>query len=91
MHVILTQPRFFQVVNNDLQRIVQYAKNSSTLSASHVGLDTEFLEMLPDLYEMVNQRMTLYVPCDGTKKRKDGCTSPAQITVRVSKIKRIRV
>lgn len=85
LHVILTQPKLFQELNHDLHRIVEYAKCSSSLQASHVGLDNEFLEMLPDLYEMVTVRLMLHIPCDGTK-RKDGCKAPARVTIKVIRL-----
>lgn len=82
LRVILTEPRLFQEINQDLNQIVEYAKRSSSLQASHVGLDNEFLEMLPDLYTMVTVSMTTHIPCDGNK-HKDGCKGPAQVVVKV--------
>ena len=82
LRVILAQPKLFQEVNHDLNRIVEYAKRSSSLQASHVGLDNEYLEMLPDLYETVTVRLTVHIPCNGSK-HKTGCKAPAVVTVKV--------
>ncbi|XP_066931851.1 ectopic P granules protein 5 homolog [Clytia hemisphaerica] len=86
LRVILTQPKLFQEINHDLNRIVEYAKRSSSLQASHVGLDNEYLEMLPDLYETVTVRLTVHIPCDGSK-HKTGCKAPAVVTVKFDELR----
>lgn len=81
-HILLTRPRLVQDVGNDLEVIVRYAKSASTLMASHVGLDAEFIELLPDLYDMVTRSVAVWIPCDGRKKqKKGGCIGPAQCRI----------
>lgn len=83
-HILLTRPRLVQDVGNDLEVIVRYAKSASTLMASHVGLDAEFIELLPDLYDMVTRSVAVWIPCDGRKKqKKGGCIGPAQCRIQV--------
>lgn len=83
LRVILTEPKLFQELNQYLNQIVDYATYSSSLHASHVGLDNEFLEMLPDLYEMVTVSMTVHIPCEGTRN-KGNCKGAAQIAIKVT-------
>ena len=85
-HILLTRPRLIQDIGHDLELIVQFAKSSSSILASHVALDAEFVELLPDLYEMVSRTMIVGIPCEGKKTRRNGglCTGPAQVQVQVT-------
>ena len=82
-HTLLTRPRLLQDINHDLERFVRYAKTLSSLFASHVGLDSEYLELLPDLYDNVARNIVIGIPCNGNRRRRSGgeCMAPAQVQI----------
>ena len=84
-HLLLIEPQLMQDIYHDIGLIVQLSKSSAALAAKHVGMDCSYLELVPDLYEMVVRKVTVGIPCDGQRrKKKGGCTSPAQAVIQVN-------
>ena len=64
--------------------MVTFAKTLSSLLATQIGLDSEFLEQLPDMYENVHRKLVIGMPCDGKKNRSvEHCPNPAEVTIEV--------
>ena len=80
MQLLLTRPRFIQELNNDLERVLLFAKRSVVNLDQHTALDEEYCELLSDLYENILKQVVLKISCD---VKKHPCTGPAKVTVRV--------
>lgn len=85
---MLTQPSLVQNIGNDLQHMVMFAKTLSALQASQVGLDSEFIDELPNMYENVHRKLVVGIPCLGKKNLKNlksggTCSNPAEVTIEV--------
>ena len=81
MQLLLSQPRLVQNLNDDLGRILLFAKTSCMNFDQHTALDGEYLEFLPDLYTNTWKHVLRQIPCN---RGKQPCTGPAKIVLRVS-------
>ena len=80
MQLLLTRPRLIQDLNDDLGRILLFAKTSCMKFDQHTALDGEYLELLPDLYTNISKHIVRQIPCN---RGKQPCTGPAKIILRV--------
>ena len=80
MQLLLTRPRLIQELNNDLERVLLFAKRSVVNLDQHTALDEEYYELLCDLYENILKQVVLKISCN---VKKHPCTGPAKVTVRV--------
>ena len=81
MQLLLTRPRLIQELNDDLERIILFAKKSCVNFDEHTALDGECLELLRDLFANISKHVVRNIPCN---RPKNPCSGPAIIILRVS-------
>jgi len=79
MQLLLSRPRLIQDLNDDLERMLRFAKTSCMNFDEHVALDGEYMEILPDLYTNILKHIVKQIPCN---RGKQPCTGPAKIIFR---------
>ncbi len=84
LQLLLTRPRLIQDLNEDLERVVLFAKSSCMKWDENTALDEEYHELLADLYEHTLRHFVIREPCDGRTGKRGMCTGPANLVFRVS-------
>eukprot|EP00795_Rhopilema_esculentum_P003345 gene3345-1694_t len=79
MQLLLTRPRLIQDLNDDLERVLLFAKRMCIKLDEHIALDEEYSEVLSDLYDNMLVQEILRLPCDGKKRP---CAGPAKVVAR---------